>query len=134
VFIGSREVHPEPNQRRKPAPAIDYRHSPDAEPVILLRLSAYPVLACGPCQRESPHSTGTGCVRRIWVLLPSPVHGACAAQRCRPAVDGGWAVLRLAEALGVPAERLAEGVDDPAGDEAEAPEATPQRPRERRTS
>jgi putative transcriptional regulator len=29
------------------------------------------------------------------------------------------AVLRLADALGVPVERLAEGVEDPAGDEPE---------------
>jgi transcriptional regulator with XRE-family HTH domain len=34
----------------------------------------------------------------------------------------GLAFLRLAEALGVPAERLAEGVDDPAGEVAEAEE------------
>ena len=44
------------------------------------------------------------------------------------------ALLRLAEALGVPAERLAEGVDDPAGEEAEAAEAKPRRARKRRTS
>jgi transcriptional regulator with XRE-family HTH domain len=37
--------------------------------------------------------------------------------------DGGFpgpAFLRLTAALGVPPERLAEGVDDPAGEEAEA--------------
>jgi transcriptional regulator with XRE-family HTH domain len=37
------------------------------------------------------------------------------------------AFLRLAEALGVPAERLAEGVDDPAEDEAEPVRKQPHR-------
>jgi transcriptional regulator with XRE-family HTH domain len=37
------------------------------------------------------------------------------------------AFLRLAAALGVPAERLAEGVEDPAEEELEAPEE-PRRP------
>ena len=37
------------------------------------------------------------------------------------------ACLRRAEALGMPAERLAEGVDDPAQEEAEAAEAKPRR-------
>ena len=37
--------------------------------------------------------------------------------------------LRLAEALGVPAERLAEGVEDPAGDE---PEPVLEKPRKTR--
>jgi hypothetical protein len=41
--------------------------------------------------------------------------------------------LRLAEALGVPARRLAEGVDDPAEEEAEPAEANPRRTRQRRT-
>jgi hypothetical protein len=36
------------------------------------------------------------------------------------------AIIRLAEALAVPAERLAKGVDDLAGDE---PEPAPRRPR-----
>jgi hypothetical protein len=44
------------------------------------------------------------------------------------------ACFRLAEALGVPAERLAEGVDDPAEDEGELAEAKPRRARKRRTS
>jgi transcriptional regulator with XRE-family HTH domain len=35
---------------------------------------------------------------------------------------GAPAFLRLAAALGVPPERLAEGVDDPAGEEAESAE------------
>jgi putative transcriptional regulator len=39
------------------------------------------------------------------------------------------ALLRLAEALGVPVERFAEGVEDPGGDE---PAAPPERPRGRR--
>jgi len=39
---------------------------------------------------------------------------------------GTAAFLRLAQALGVPAERLAEGVDDPAAQgEVDAPETTP---------
>ena len=42
--------------------------------------------------------------------------------------------LRLAEALGVPAERLAEGVDDPAEEEAEPARAMPQRVRKGTTS
>jgi transcriptional regulator with XRE-family HTH domain len=37
------------------------------------------------------------------------------------------AFLRLAEALGVPAERLAEGVDDAAGDEPEPVRGRPRR-------
>jgi transcriptional regulator with XRE-family HTH domain len=37
---------------------------------------------------------------------------------------GAPAFMRLTEALGVPPERLAEGVDDPAGEEAEAEQAT----------
>jgi len=44
------------------------------------------------------------------------------------------AFLRLAEALGVPAERLAEGVDDPAEEEAEPARAMPQRVRKGTTS
>ena len=44
------------------------------------------------------------------------------------------AFLRLAEALGVPVERLAEGVDDPAEEEAAAAEAKLRRTRRRRTS
>ena len=44
------------------------------------------------------------------------------------------AFLRLAEALGVPAERLAEGVDDPAEEAAQLAEAKPGRVRKRRTS
>jgi transcriptional regulator with XRE-family HTH domain len=39
------------------------------------------------------------------------------------------ACLRLAAALGVPVERLAEGVEDPAGEE---PETAPERPRRTR--
>jgi transcriptional regulator with XRE-family HTH domain len=39
------------------------------------------------------------------------------------------AALRLARALGVPVERFAEGVDDPAEDEPAAPPAKPGRPR-----
>ena len=39
------------------------------------------------------------------------------------------AFLRLAEALGVPAERLAEGVDDPAGEATEPPETMRRRTR-----
>jgi transcriptional regulator with XRE-family HTH domain len=55
---------------------------------------------------------------------------------------GGPTIMRLAAALGVPAEQLAEGVDDPAGEEGEAdaerltetlgPPAPPKRPRRRR--
>ena len=41
------------------------------------------------------------------------------------------ALLRLAEALGVPVERLAEGVEDPAGDESDT---APRRPRRLRES
>jgi hypothetical protein len=65
---------------------------------------------------------------------PGPADAAAAGDRPRggfpgPLVVGqvGWendrgfpdvtAGVRLAEALGVPVERLAEGVDDPAGDE-----------------
>jgi transcriptional regulator with XRE-family HTH domain len=39
------------------------------------------------------------------------------------------ALLRLAQALGVPVERFAEGVEDPAGDEAGAAEGRPRRAR-----
>jgi transcriptional regulator with XRE-family HTH domain len=42
------------------------------------------------------------------------------------------AALRLAEALGVPVEWLAEGVDDDAEEELDAPEK-PRRPRKRKT-
>jgi transcriptional regulator with XRE-family HTH domain len=38
------------------------------------------------------------------------------------------ALLRLADALRVPVERIAEGVDDPAGDEAELGQEEPRRP------
>jgi transcriptional regulator with XRE-family HTH domain len=41
------------------------------------------------------------------------------------------ALLRIAEVLGVPVERLAEGVEDPAEAEPEAPEE-PRRPRKRK--
>jgi hypothetical protein len=44
------------------------------------------------------------------------------------------AFLRLAEALGVPAERLAEGMDDPARDEVEAAEAELRRVRKQSSS
>jgi len=44
------------------------------------------------------------------------------------------AFLRLAKALGVPAERFAEGVEDPAEGAAGDAEATLQRARKRRTS
>jgi transcriptional regulator with XRE-family HTH domain len=47
---------------------------------------------------------------------------------------GAPAFLRLAEALGVPAERLGEGVEDPAEEEAAAAEAKLRRTRKRRTS
>ena len=47
---------------------------------------------------------------------------------------GAPASLRLAEALGVPAERLAEGVEDPAAQEAEPARAMPQRVRKGTTS
>ena len=39
------------------------------------------------------------------------------------------ALLRIAEVLGVPLERLAEGVDDPAEDEPETPPESTHRPR-----
>jgi transcriptional regulator with XRE-family HTH domain len=39
------------------------------------------------------------------------------------------ALLRLAGAMGVPVERLAEGVEDPAGDEAGPAEGRPRRAR-----
>jgi transcriptional regulator with XRE-family HTH domain len=42
------------------------------------------------------------------------------------------ALLRLAGALGVPVERLAEGVEDPAGQEAEPSEGEPRRARQGR--
>jgi hypothetical protein len=42
---------------------------------------------------------------------------------------GAPAFLRLAEVLGVPAERLVEGVDDPAGEEAEGGEEGSRRKR-----
>jgi putative transcriptional regulator len=42
------------------------------------------------------------------------------------------ACLRLAEALGVPVQRLAEGVEDPAEEAAEAAETTPCRRQPRR--
>jgi hypothetical protein len=41
---------------------------------------------------------------------------------------GMAALLRLAGALGVPVERLAEGVEDPAAEEPEAPAEGPRRP------
>ena len=44
------------------------------------------------------------------------------------------AFLRLAQALAVPAERLAEGVEDPAAQEAEPARAMPQRVRKGTTS
>ena len=47
---------------------------------------------------------------------------------------GAPAFFRLAQALGVPAERLAGGVDDPAEGEAEGAEAKARRTRKRRTS
>ena len=43
------------------------------------------------------------------------------------------AFLRLAEALGVPAERLAEGVDDPAEEQDEPVQEKRRQPRERTT-
>jgi transcriptional regulator with XRE-family HTH domain len=46
----------------------------------------------------------------------------------------GPAFLRLAAALGVPPERLAEGVDDPAAEEAEADQEEPRPPRKGRSS
>jgi transcriptional regulator with XRE-family HTH domain len=46
------------------------------------------------------------------------------------------ALLRLSEALGVPVERFAEGVEEPEGDEAvelaEPPGPTPKRPRRKK--
>jgi len=42
---------------------------------------------------------------------------------------GVLAFLRLAQALGVPAERLAEGVDDPAEDKAEPVQQSRRTPR-----
>jgi transcriptional regulator with XRE-family HTH domain len=49
---------------------------------------------------------------------------------CDRGMPGMPAFLRLAEALGVPAERLAEGVEDPAEEELEVPEE-PRRPGKR---
>ena len=43
-------------------------------------------------------------------------------------MPGNLAALRLPEALGVPAERLAEGVDDPGDEESAAPPGQPGRP------
>jgi transcriptional regulator with XRE-family HTH domain len=42
-------------------------------------------------------------------------------------------IVRLADALGVPIERLAEGVEDPAGDEPDPVQVQPCRTRKRET-
>jgi transcriptional regulator with XRE-family HTH domain len=51
------------------------------------------------------------------------------ADRGFPGFPGLPALLRLAKALGVPVERFAEGVEDPAGDEAGTARPRPRRAR-----
>ena len=66
--------------------------------------------------REQAGLSRAGLARRAGVLVSTLRHWE--NDRGFPGVP---AILRLAEALGVPAERLAEGVQDPAGNEEEPP-------------
>ena len=81
----------------------------------------------GPCPRHTAISSGLRPSRgqvKFNVAPPgSRLYGCHPRPRERvrenhQGFPGGPASLRLAEALGVPVERLAEGVEDPAEDEA----------------